>query len=82
MTNGRKKSEARAAIIYTAFAAKHHNHNPRSEERFLRAVAIRALAYRVPRSVYSGAIYMTADPVILRLIHVEPTRGCSHSSLD
>jgi hypothetical protein len=29
-------------------------------------VAMRAPAYRVPRSVKSGAIYMTADRVVLR----------------
>ena len=31
MTNDGKKSEATATIIYTAFAAKHHNQNPRIE---------------------------------------------------
>jgi len=71
MTNNGKKSEARLPLLYTVFAAKHHNQNSRIEERFLRAVAIRALAPRVPRSVYSGAIYMTPGPIVLRAIHVE-----------
>jgi hypothetical protein len=76
MTNNGKKFEARLTLFYAVFAAKHHNQNPRIEERFLRAVAIQALAPRVPRSVYSGAICMTPDPIVLGAIHVEPnSRG-------
>jgi hypothetical protein len=49
----------------TVFAAKHHNQNPRIEERFLRAVAIRALAPGF-RDRY------LQTPIVLRAIHVEP----------
>jgi hypothetical protein len=77
LTNDGKKSEARLPLFYAVFASKHHNQNPRIEERDFSALwQFKHLPLGFQDRYIAVPSAMTPDPIILGAIHFEPnSRG-------